>query len=164
VELFDSTLIFEYLEDAFPRPPLWPAGAAARAEARLLELKSDEIIFANIARLFGLGRHPDDPRAVAASAAAHAHYAELETHLGTRDYLASAFSYADIAVFLAQFYGERKGAVLTDATPRLLAWRARVLERPAVRRVIGRIGAWLAAEGGRCREYIASAAAEQTVG
>ena len=24
VELFDSTQIFEYLEDAFPEPPLWP--------------------------------------------------------------------------------------------------------------------------------------------
>ncbi len=44
VELFDSTLIFEYLEDAFPTPPLWPSAPAARAEARLLELKADDIV------------------------------------------------------------------------------------------------------------------------
>src|SRR3954470_23619322 len=29
--LFDSTLIFEYLEDAYPTPPLYPAEARARA-------------------------------------------------------------------------------------------------------------------------------------
>ena len=32
--LFDSTLIFEYLEDAYPVPPLYPATAAARARCR----------------------------------------------------------------------------------------------------------------------------------
>ena len=36
LELFDSTQIFEYLEDLKPEPPLWPAGANARARARLL--------------------------------------------------------------------------------------------------------------------------------
>jgi glutathione S-transferase len=36
LELFDSTQIFEYLEDLKPEPSLWPAGANARARARLL--------------------------------------------------------------------------------------------------------------------------------
>jgi glutathione S-transferase len=29
--LFDSTVILEYLEDAYPTPPLYPRGAGARA-------------------------------------------------------------------------------------------------------------------------------------
>ena len=33
LEIFDSTQIFEYLEDLVPSPPLWPVGAAARARA-----------------------------------------------------------------------------------------------------------------------------------
>ena len=45
VEIFDSTQIFEYLEDRFPAPALWPASAEARAFARLMELKSDEVFF-----------------------------------------------------------------------------------------------------------------------
>ncbi len=147
VETFDSTVIFEYLEDAFPVPPLWPTGAAARAEARLLELKADDIVFMNIARIFGLEDTPDDPVAVAARGKAYEHYAEMEARLAKRDYLAGPFSYADIGFFMAQFYGERKGAVMNDATPRLLDWRARVLARPAVREVIGRMGAWLKSEG-----------------
>lgn len=157
LELFDSTLIFEYLEDAFPDPPLWPERPAARAEARLLELKSDDIVFMNIARLFGLEEMPDDPQAVAARAAAQGHYAEMEARLQTRDYLAGPFSYADIGFFMAQFYGERKGAVLTSETPRLLDWRARVLARPAVRQVVGRMGAWLASQGREVPDYLAGA-------
>ena len=43
VEIFDSTQIFEYLEDRWPEPPLWPRSIAARAEARRLELCSDEV-------------------------------------------------------------------------------------------------------------------------
>ena len=160
VELFDSTLIFEYLEDAFPEPALWPEGAAARAEARLLELKADDVVFKNIVRLFGLEDMPDDPKAVAARAAAHGHYAEMEARLGGSDYLAGPYSYADIGFFMAQFFGERKGAVMTEATPRLLAWRQRVLARPAVRVVIGRMGAWLASERREVPAYVAAAVAE----
>jgi glutathione S-transferase len=162
VELFDSTVIVEYLEDAFPEPPLWPAGVFARAEARLLELKADEVVFTNIARLFGLEDSPDDPRAVAARENAYRHYDELEARLAGRDFLAGPYSYADIGMFMALFYGERKGAVLGGATPRLLAWRARVLARPPVRTVIGRMGAWLVSEGRPSPDYVAEAVAEHT--
>ncbi|MCW5693362.1 MAG: glutathione S-transferase family protein [Pseudolabrys sp.] len=159
LEIFDSTLIFEYLEDAFPEPPLWPEGAAPRAAARLLELTSDEIVFMNIVRLFGLEDTPEHPIAVDAVAKAYRHYAEMDARLGDRDYLAGAFSYADIALFMAQFYGERKGAVMNETTPRLLDWRARVLARPAVNTVIGRMGAWLTSEGRDSPAYIADAVA-----
>jgi len=162
VEIFDSTLIFEYLEDAFPEPRLWPDTPAARAEARLLELKSDDIIFMNIARLFGLEDTPDDPVAVAARARAFEHYQEMEARLKGRDFLAGSFSYADIAFFMAQLFGERKGALMNDATPRLLRWRARMLTRPAVREVVGRMGAWLASEGREVPAYLEEAVTERS--
>ena len=34
IALFDSTLILEYLEDAYPTPPLYPASAKLRARCR----------------------------------------------------------------------------------------------------------------------------------
>ena len=160
LELFDSTLIFEFLEDAFPHPPLWPSNVNARARARLLELKCDEVVFANIARLFGLEGKPQDPIAVDARAKAYQHYAEMEAQLDGRDYLAGQFSYTDIALFMAQFYGERKNAVMTDSTPRLLEWRKRVLRRPSVRKVIGRMGAWLKSEGRDLPAYVEDAVIE----
>lgn len=45
VELFNSTQIFEYLEDVKPEPRLWPKDAKARARARQLEHRSDEVFF-----------------------------------------------------------------------------------------------------------------------
>jgi glutathione S-transferase len=157
LELFDSTLIFEFLEDAFPHPPLWPSDVNARARARLLELKCDDIVFMNIVRLFGLEDKPQDPAAVDARTKAHQHYAEMDARLEGQDFLAGPFSYADIALFIVQFYGERKGAVMTESTPRLLEWRKRVLRRPAIRKVIGRMGAWLKSEGRDSPVYVEDA-------
>jgi glutathione S-transferase len=68
IEIFDSTQIFEYLEEIAPAPRLWPAGVAARTRARLLELKSDEVYFPHIIRLMGLQTSRDDLAAVAAAA------------------------------------------------------------------------------------------------
>src|SRR5512147_1869170 len=44
LELYDSTLIFEYLEDAYPRPPLYPADPKGRARCRTIELMADEVL------------------------------------------------------------------------------------------------------------------------
>ena len=153
VEVFDSTQIFEYLEDAWPEPPLWPREAAARAVARQLEMKSDEVFFPHVIRLMGLEATPQDPAAISARAAASRFYSEMNARLKTREFLAGDFSYADIAFFMAQLFGERKGAVMTGATPRLLEWRERMLSRPAVRQVAGAMGAWLKNEGRPVPEY-----------
>lgn len=147
LEIFDSTQIFEYFEDLCPTPPLWPAAPAERARARLLEHKSDEVYFPPIIRLMGLQDRPDDPAAVEARDKAARFYDEMETVLGDREYLAGAYSYADIAFFMAQVFGVRMGAVMTDATPSLLAWRERMIARPAVRRVLGPMAAFLVSEG-----------------
>src|SRR5919109_20849 len=51
LEIFDSTQIFEYLEDIKPSPALWPATSAARAWSRRLEHESDEVYFPHIIKL-----------------------------------------------------------------------------------------------------------------
>jgi glutathione S-transferase len=156
VEIFDSTQIFEYLEDAFPAPPLWPDSIAGRAEARQLELKSDEVFFPQIVRLMGLEDAPDDPAAVAARKAAAQFYEQMNARLAVRSFLAGEYSYADIAFFMAQLFGERKGALMTSATPRLLEWRARMLERPPVRSVAGAMAGWLMEQGRPVPGYLAA--------
>ncbi|BBK44002.1 hypothetical protein STVA_40220 [Allostella vacuolata] len=147
VEIFDSTQIFEYLEDLQPVPPLWPGEVAARARARLLEHLSDEVYFSPVVRLMGLQATPDDPAAVAARDACTAFYRRMETELAGRDFLAGPYGYADIAFFMAQLFGARMGAAMTDETPALLAWRARVAARPAVRRVAGAMARYLLGVG-----------------
>jgi glutathione S-transferase len=147
LEIFDSTQIFEYLEDLKPDPPLWPGEPAARARARLLELKSDEVYFPQVIRLMGLYDAPDDPAAIAARAAAAGYYGEMESLLADRDYLAGAYSFADIAFYMAQLFGARMRAPMTEATPRLQTWRDRVSRRAAVRAVVAPMAAFLAARG-----------------
>jgi glutathione S-transferase len=153
VEIFDSTQIFEYLEDVQPQPALWPSLPAARAYARSLEHQSDEVYFPHIIRLMGLQQTPDDRVAVAARAGAAATYHRLENVIGTADYLAGAFTFADIAFFMAQFFGDRMGAPITDETPRLLAWRGRMAVRPAVQHVVGAMADYLRANGRRVPEW-----------
>ncbi|KLN56214.1 glutathione S-transferase family protein [Variovorax paradoxus] len=147
VELFDSTQIFEYLEDQYPTTALWPQGIAERARARQLEQKSDEVFFPNVIRLFGLQHDMQSAPAVAACAACARYYEEMEGLLATREYLAGSYSFADIAFYMAHVFADRKGAGMTDATPRLVAWRGRVGERPAVRAAVDPMMRFLASQG-----------------
>jgi glutathione S-transferase len=147
LEIFDSTQIFEYLEDLVPEPALWPSGARARARGRLLEHQSDEVYFPHIIRLMGLQDQLQGDAARSAIAAATRYYAVQEDKLRASDWLAGTYSFADIAFYMAALFGERQGAPITDATPRLLAWRDRMCARPAVRKVPGAMASWLAAAG-----------------
>ncbi|MEO8742348.1 MAG: glutathione S-transferase family protein [Lysobacteraceae bacterium] len=147
LELFDSTQIFEYFEDIKPDPALWPAQPAARAMARQLEHRSDEIYFPHIVRLMGLEETPDDPAAQAARAAVAQFYRDMECVIADREFLAGTYSYADIAFYMAQLFGARKGAPMTDETPNLLAWRERMTARQAVLKVAGAMADYLLSIG-----------------
>lgn len=155
LEIFDSTQIFEYFESIKPEPALWPAEPKARARARLLEHKSDEIYFPPIIRLMGLQSTPDDPAAVEARAAALAFYDGTEKEIADKEWLAGSYSYADIAFYMAQIFGDRMGAPMTDAHPRLQAWRDRMSARPAVRQVAGAMGRYLLSQRRKLPAFLA---------
>ena len=147
LEIFDSTQIFEYFEDVKPAPALWPAHPIARAKARQVEMWCDELYFPHIVRLMGLEDRPNDPAAYAARHEASQFYRRMEQVLADREFLVDTYSYADIAFYMAQLFGARKGAPMTDETPNLLAWRARMTVRPAVRKVAGAMADYLLSIG-----------------
>lgn len=70
-----------------------------------------------------------------------------KAQLAGRDFLAGPLTFADIAFYMAALFGERQGAPLGDETPRLLRWRERMTQRPAVGAVVGPMAAWLANAG-----------------
>jgi glutathione S-transferase len=154
LELFDSTQIFEYFETSKPEPALWPAEPKARARARLLEHKSDEVYFPPIVRLMGLQNAPDDPAAVEARAASAAFYDEMEHTLGSAPWLAGSYSYADVAFYMAQLFGARMGAPMDATHPRLVAWRDRMSARPAVAEVAGAMGRYLLGQGRKLPPFL----------
>jgi glutathione S-transferase len=159
LEIFDSTQIFEYLEDLVPEPALWPKETRARARARRLEHESDEVYFPHIIRLMGLQDQLQSEAARTAIAAATRYYAVQEDRLSGGEWLAGTYSFADIAFYMATLFGERQGAPITDATPGLVAWRDRMGARPAVRRVAGAMASWLAAAGRPVPPFMAALAA-----
>jgi glutathione S-transferase len=154
VEIFDSTQIFEYLEDLCPEPALWPSDIKARACARLLEHQSDEIYFPYVVELMFLEDNIQGPEANAARAKAAEYYQRMEVQLGNKDYLAGEFSYADIAFFMAQLFGERKSAIMTGDTPALLRWRDRMVRRSAVREGVRPLVNHLRKSGRPVPEYL----------
>ncbi len=155
LEIFDSTQIFEYFETIRSEPALWPAGHRARARARLLEHKSDEVYFPPIVRLMGLQNTPDDPAAVEARAAARAFYDEMEHTIGHQEWLAGSYSYADIAFYMAQLFGARMTAPMDERHPRLQAWRDRMSARPAVAKVAGTMGRYLLGQERKLPPFLA---------
>ena len=147
VELYDSTQIFEYLEDRWPDQELWPMTVPQRARARQLELASDELFFPRVARLMSMRGKPDpvdSPDWIKAREAIEAYYAKMETLLAAgREFLAGPYTYADIAFYLAQFFAARHTVPIDPKFVNLIAWRKRVAERPAVKIVIDRMAEYL---------------------
>ena len=158
LEIYDSTQIFEYLEHRWPELPLWPADPFARALARRTELESDEVFFPHVIRLMGLegaSRHPD---AREHCDAIGRFYASMDERLALHEWLAGDYGYADIAFFMAQLFAARMAAPMTEGTPRLVAWRARVAARPAVRTVLDALVAYLERTGLAVPEFARRAA------
>jgi glutathione S-transferase len=148
LELYDSTQIFEYLEDTCPEPPLWPRDAKARARARLAELESDEVFFPNVITLMPHQRVAAGDEGVAAALATiERFYAKTDATLAGREYLAGTFSYADIAFFMAQFFASFLGAPPSGDLSNVAAWRSRVAGRPSVKTVAGTMAQYLRDQG-----------------
>jgi glutathione S-transferase len=146
LEIFDSTQIFEYLEDRWPEPRLWPASPLQRARARQLELGSDEVFFPHVIKLMGLRANPDpvdSPAWIQAREGIEAYYARMEKQLEHRSYLADQLTYGDIAFYMAQFFAARHTVPMAAGQSNLLAWRSRMAARPAVKQVVGTMVAYL---------------------
>jgi glutathione S-transferase len=146
VEVFDSTQIFEYSEDRWPENELWPMTVPQRVRARQLEHASDEVFFPHVIKLMGLRATPDpvdSPEWIKAREGIESYYAKMEGLLAGREYLAGPFTFADIAFYMAQFFAARHTVPMDAKHVNLLAWRARMASRPAVRLVIDRMAGYL---------------------
>ncbi|CAN7143004.1 glutathione S-transferase family protein [Bosea sp. LjRoot90] len=138
--LYDSTVILEYLEDAYPEPPLLPLCPGARARCRLNELYADEIMLQALKPLMHRTSPPstDQTRrfaqeadALIAERALENHYAVLEDRLAGRDFFGDAVSIADIALFMSVLFSLRLGGPSLAPFDGLSRWFDRLKLRPA---------------------------------
>jgi glutathione S-transferase len=149
LEIFDSTQIFEYLEDVAPEPALWPRDPRERARARQLELGSDEVFFPHVVTIMPQRTKATPAEAASAQASIQSYYGEMERRLDGLEFLAGTYSYADVAFFMAQSFASFLGAPWEAGHPRLDAWRDRVAARPAVARVFGAMVEYVGAASGQ---------------
>lgn len=142
--MFDSTLIMEYLDEAYPTPPrLLPREPRDRARCRMLELFGDEILLPAVRPIMHRSVPPTDAETRRTEEEAGRrgetvlleHYRMLEGRIGSADYLCGDFSIADIGVFMAVTFSLRLKGPRLDGHPKLASWYARVGARPAVAKV-----------------------------
>ena len=147
--VYDSTQIFEYLEDRHPEPPLYPADAAGRARCRRLEAFADEILFPPLWELIDAGFYPgaaaaDAARLGAARARLVGLQRELDCELAGRAFLCGAFSVADIGCYVMTATAAALGAPPDPGLASLAGWLARAGARPSLRRELDGMRAFAA--------------------
>ena len=147
--VYDSTQIFEYLEEAYPEPPLYPRDVALRARCRRLEAAADEILFPPVWTLIDQGFYPAgsggrDEAALGAARAAIGRFGdECEKDLADRAFLCGEFGVADIATFVFLSTAATLGAKPRPDQQQLGRWLARVAARPAVAQEVSEMQAFV---------------------
>ena len=137
VEVSESTIILDYIDEKWPEPPLMPADPAARAEARHVEELCDtqlEALIFGLAemRFFPVGEEAAE-KAIAAYAAQDIKriYADLEEALGDRDYFGGdSIGRADCAAF--PHLNTARSMKIAPPSERLEAWLQRMKTRDSV--------------------------------
>jgi len=136
--IFDSTIILEYLDDAYPEPAMRPSAAAERARVRMLEEVMDthfEAINWGLSELKWF-RRAEGAAAQALEARARRQtegfFAWLERQLGDRPWFnGEAFGWGDLSV--APYVNGSAGHGNPPAAGSKLAeWLARANARPSV--------------------------------
>jgi glutathione S-transferase len=150
VVVYDSTQIFEYLEEAYPDPPLYPRERAERVRCRRLEAAADEIFFPPVWDVIEEAFYPaadgrrNEARLAGARASLGAQYAQLDKELAGRSWLCGDFGVADIATFIFAHAVSNMGAPPSVDHTALQGWLARMRARPSVKREIDGMNRFLA--------------------
>jgi len=148
--IYDSTLIFEYLEDRYPAPALYPQDVAGRVRCRQLEAAADEILFPHVWTLIDQGFYPagaggrDEERLAGARAGVARFCEERDKELAGRRWLCGEFTVADIGSIVMLNAAASLGAQPASGLANLHGWLERVAARPAVARELGEMRAFVA--------------------
>ena len=145
VSVFDSTIILEYLDDAYPEPSMRPASAADRARVRMLEEVMDthyEAINWGISELRWFKR-AQGAQAAAIEAAAKrqtaSFHAWLEKQLGKRTWFnGETFGWGDLSV-VPFLNGSAGHGHPPPEGSKLAAWLTRANARPSVTATVAEV-------------------------
>lgn len=136
--LYESSIIMEYLNEKYPNPPLLPTDPGQRARARVLlhygDNPFDGACAAIVGEVFFKPKGQANQNAITKAKQDLAScFERLEKELGDNNYLAGAFSLADISfASWAPLFGPLQVEVPANC-PRVKAWLTRLAERASVK-------------------------------
>ena len=140
--IFDSTVILEYLEDKWPKPPMLPASARDRARVRMIEELCDtyyEAINWGLMEVQAWKRVTGDTAAAMtkrAEAQTAGIYQRLERELGSASYFNGAdFGWGDLSVF-PYVNGSVVWGLAPKAGSKLATWLAKVNQRDSIKKTL----------------------------
>ncbi len=128
--IYESAIIDEYLEDKYPALPLMSQDLAERARARIWV----DYCNSRLQRAGGFVAH--DYKVEQSKAEIVEYLRELDAHMRGRDYIAGAYSLADITFIPFFTRLDRYQATIGDDLPNVTAWMKRLLDRPAVKETL----------------------------
>jgi len=142
IAIFDSTVILEYLEDKWPKPPMLPASPRERARVRMIEELCDtyyEAINWGLMEVQAWKRITGDAAAAMtkrAQAQTEGMYRRLERELASASYFNGVdFGWGDLSVFpyvngsVVWGFGPQPGS-------KLAAWLERVNQRDSIKKTL----------------------------
>jgi glutathione S-transferase len=130
--IFDSTVVVEYLEDAFPNPPMFGVGVRQRLVHRTLDELGDHIADQAVAAFYAKQRG-DVPAVEQATTRIHKALTEVERRAAHNAWTAQ-FGVGDAAIIGGCGYLVlRHGDAMLEPYPSLRAWLAVQADRPSVR-------------------------------
>lgn len=134
--IYDSTVINEYLEDEYPHPPLMPVQSGERARVRIFEDFADTSFTAQGGALAAELRKPAeqvDQQLVQRYRAGIVQILELlDRYLEGKEYVAGAFSLADLAFVPRLLMLPALGVEVPARLKNVLGWSERLLQRASV--------------------------------
>lgn len=145
--VIESAAIIDYLDLRHGEgPPLIPADRRAAIDARQMDAVFDDYVQAPLTRMvLNAIRKPDERDPLAETEAKQAldkSYAFLDRWMTGRDWAAAgAFTIADCAAAPALFYAHW-GYAIPERLTALRAYRARLMQRPSIARVIAEARPW----------------------
>ena len=137
--LYDSTVINEYLNDAYPEPALLPDDPVRRARSRALENYGDEGVLSRFLPLIWMPwwsppeKRDEENMARGRTGLTEEIFPFLETQLAA-DYLAGEFSLADVP-FMAVAMVLQVDGMPTGGFPRVTAYLDRLRSRDSYRAI-----------------------------
>lgn len=134
--VYDSTIINEYLEDEYPYPALMPKDSEGRARARMMEDFRDSHFNPYFVHIIQESRKSegerDGQRIDNAKVEITKAFDRVEAELKGKEFLAGAFSLADVA-FMANIEMLERFSIPVDPVKykSTVAWIARLKARPS---------------------------------